>query len=326
MERHDRSIKLQVKRKNNGAEDRAEELPRTINIEDMHPSQTQISSRVERTAIENPTCSETTSGTEDRAEETINIENHTISSRVERTTMENPTSGATTSGTICLSCATLQSKVDNLSHQVSELRKSLIISEVHASEQRIKHLQLETLLNQATASIGMLQKECIESKTACHSLAVVNAEIQVEKQSLVDELEVTKKENRKLQYNKKELMDENRELASFFFTEENMKTSKKEKILFYTGLPNFETLKLVVDTVGTSSLKQRGRPTFLGDFQEIVLTLMKLRLDLSEEDIAYRFQISQSTVSRIFGKWINIMAESLKFLIRWPSRDRRMGL
>ena len=91
------------------------------------------------------------------------------------------------------------------------------------------------------------------------------------------------------------LMDENRELASFFFTEESMKTSKKEK--FYStlhGLPNFETLKLVVDTVGTSSLKQRGRPTFLGDFQEIFLTLMKLRLDLSEEDIAYRFRISQS--------------------------------
>ena len=48
---------------------------------------------------------------------------------------------------------------------------------------------------------------------------------------------------------------------------------------------------------------------------------MKLRLDLSEEDIAYRFRISQSTVSRISGKWIKIMAESLKFLIRWPSRD-----
>ena len=120
MERHVRSIKLQAKRKNNGAEDRAEE---TINIE----NQTQISSRVERTTMENPTCSETTSGAEGRAEETINIENHTsqtISSRVERTTMENPTSGATTSGTTCLSCATLLSKVDNLSHQVSELRKA----------------------------------------------------------------------------------------------------------------------------------------------------------------------------------------------------------
>ena len=189
MERHDRSIKLQVKRKNNGAEDRAEELSRAINIEN-HTSQTQISSRVERTAIENPTCSETTSGTEDRAEETINIENHTISSRVERTTMENPTSGATTSGTTCLSCATRQSKLDNLSHQVSELRKSLIISEVHASEQMIEHLQLETLLlvNQATASIGIyFRRSALRAKLLVIVLiAVVNTEIQVEKQSLVN--------------------------------------------------------------------------------------------------------------------------------------------
>ena len=92
--------------------------------------------------------------------------------------MKNPTSGASTSGTTCLSCAILQSKVDNLSHQVSELRKSLINSEVHASEQRIQHLQLETFINQATASFGIHQKECIGSKTACHSLAVVNTVIQ----------------------------------------------------------------------------------------------------------------------------------------------------
>ena len=136
-----------------------------------------------------------TAGTEDSGAE--DHTSQTNGSGVEGTAIENPTCSDTTSGTTCLSCATLQSKVDNLSHQVSELR------ELHASEQRTQHLQLETLINQATASIGILQKECIESKNACHSLVVVNTEIQAEKQSLVDELEVTKKENKKLQYKSK---------------------------------------------------------------------------------------------------------------------------
>ena len=50
---------------------------------------------------------------------------------------------------------------------------------------------METAINQASATIGSLQKECAESKTACHSLAVVNTEIQAENKSLVAELKIT---------------------------------------------------------------------------------------------------------------------------------------
>ena len=37
------------------------------------------------------------------------------------------------------------------------------------------------------------------------------------------------------------------------------------------------------------------------------------------EDLATRFQIATSTVSRIFHKWMNVMYICLKFLIVWPS-------
>ena len=39
------------------------------------------------------------------------------------------------------------------------------------------------------------------------------------------------------------------------------------------------------------------------------------------EDLACRFQISLSSVSRIFHKWIDIMHKHLKFLIVWPSQE-----
>ena len=45
---------------------------------------------------------------------------------------------------------------------------------------------------------------------------------------------------------------------------------------------------------------------------------MKLRLNVSDQDIAYRLGISQSTVSKNFRKWINIM---YVYLIVWPGRE-----
>ena len=50
------------------------------------------------------------------------------------------------------------------------------------------------------------------------------------------------------------------------------------------------------------------------------MVLIKLWLNLKEKDLAYRFGVSQATVSRIFRKWIAIMAERLRPLIHWPDR------
>ena len=52
--------------------------------------------------------------------------------------------------------------------------------------------------------------------------------------------------------------------------------------------------------------------------EQFFLTLTRLRLGLLERDIAHRFQISQSTVSRIFATWINLMYHTLKSIERFP--------
>ena len=59
-----------------------------------------------------------------------------------------------------------------------------------------------------------------------------------------------------------------------------------------------------------------GAPRILTNFQEIVLVLMKLRLGLCELDIAYRFQILQSTVSRICS-YHDRKIELLDMLAKW---------
>ncbi|KAE8743409.1 hypothetical protein FOCC_FOCC010980 [Frankliniella occidentalis] len=59
----------------------------------------------------------------------------------------------------------------------------------------------------------------------------------------------------------------------------------------------------------------------LSPFQEFMVMMMRLRLHLLMEDLAYRFNISQPTVSRIITKWLEVMSLRLKSLIIWPERE-----
>ena len=53
----------------------------------------------------------------------------------------------------------------------------------------------------------------------------------------------------------------------------------------------------------------------------LLMTLMRLRLNLQVQDLAYRFGMVLSTASYAIQKCINIMFSCLQFLIKWPSKD-----
>ena len=93
----------------------------------------------------------------------------------------------------------------------------------------------------------------------------------------------------------------------------------EEKMMFYTGLPSFEIFDSVFDFV--ENYISQTSCSKLTKKQEFILVLMRLRLGLLEQDLAYRFQISQPTVSRIIHKWITVMSARLSYLIHWPDRD-----
>ena len=58
----------------------------------------------------------------------------------------------------------------------------------------------------------------------------------------------------------------------------------------------------------------------LSKFGYFTLTLIKLRLNSSNYFLAFRFGISESSVCRVFSKWIEAMDILLSFLIIWPDR------
>ena len=53
----------------------------------------------------------------------------------------------------------------------------------------------------------------------------------------------------------------------------------------------------------------------------LLLTLMRLRVGMPEFDLAFRFQVSQSLISRILATWIPFSAKELESLIYWPSLE-----
>ena len=65
----------------------------------------------------------------------------------------------------------------------------------------------------------------------------------------------------------------------------------------------------------------KGCPRSLPPMEEFFLTLVRLRLGLLEQDIAYRFGVSQSTVSRIFTTWINFLYIQFRQIPLWPPKE-----
>ncbi|XP_055067716.2 uncharacterized protein [Misgurnus anguillicaudatus] len=66
--------------------------------------------------------------------------------------------------------------------------------------------------------------------------------------------------------------------------------------------------------------------TYTNSFQlhtsdQLLMTLMKLRLNLLQGDLAERFGISQSIVSKVISCWIDIMEENMRYYIPWLPRE-----
>ena len=101
------------------------------------------------------------------------------------------------------------------------------------------------------------------------------------------------------------------------FDESDFRNNDK-KVNFYTGLPSFEMLNIVFRQIEHFVAR---KSQLLTPFQEFVLTLMKLKLNMPLEDLAYRFNVSVSTISRVFLAWMVAMDTRLSPLIKWPDRE-----
>ena len=98
------------------------------------------------------------------------------------------------------------------------------------------------------------------------------------------------------------------------FTEDYFQHSD-DKTRFYTGLPDFHSLSRTVKFVSPYVAR---RTKTLSLFQEFPMVLVKLRLNVSNLDLAYRFEVFLSTG---FKARMEVLDLRLSPLISWPERE-----
>ena len=114
-------------------------------------------------------------------------------------------------------------------------------------------------------------------------------------------------------------------IQSFTFTQ----LTREIDIRFFTGFPNTETFEMVFNQLkpkAANMLYWRGlKETISSDDspakvarsgrrvitleQEFLLTMMRIRIASFQQDLAFRFGISEALVSRIFTTWIKLIRE-----------------
>lgn len=95
-------------------------------------------------------------------------------------------------------------------------------------------------------------------------------------------------------------------------------------ISHFTGLPNVEIFNLLLSIFETREIKYyyKWKVLCLTKSQQLLITLMKMRRNLSHTDLALRFGVSNSTVSNVIITWIHALHEILvqDLLTKIPSR------
>ncbi|XP_070200907.1 uncharacterized protein [Littorina saxatilis] len=104
---------------------------------------------------------------------------------------------------------------------------------------------------------------------------------------------------------------------SFFCNEDGSRDD--EKVKYYTGLPSFLTLAALVSFL-TPHISS-GPRSITSKFQQVLIVLTRLRLNLPGHVVADLFRISDNSVSRIFLKVLDVMYVRMMPLISWPDRE-----
>ena len=141
-------------------------------------------------------------------------------------------------------------------------------------------INLPETFEEVSARVKQLESSCQELKVKCERL---------------------EKDNR-CHVKERKIMEER--LQETLLDEESFREND-DKVLFYTGLTNWRILFVVFTFV--QSHIAASRHTSLSPFQQLLLTLMRLRLSLSVQDLGYRFGIHKSTVCRIFSSILEVL-------------------
>lgn len=92
----------------------------------------------------------------------------------------------------------------------------------------------------------------------------------------------------------------------------------KVRCYYYTGLPNNESFLWLLGLIENDVQKPSVKIT---SSKQLLLVMMKLKLDLQHIDLGYRFGIAASTVCRILKFWIPVLMKNIQSFLENPEKD-----
>ena len=163
-------------------------------------------------------------------------------------------------------------------------------------------------INNIDFMIGAAEEEKPSNSTCTNC---VNNELKIA--TLKSELDDCKKKltDCEINYTKLKRKVEKSKVKYFNFsslTDDNM-------VNFFTGMATFSIFSWLLNRI-KPHVKLFHKSLSLED--HLLIVLMKLKLGLLNKDIAQRFGVSSSTITKIFRGWVPIMGSSMKNLIVWP--------
>ena len=139
-----------------------------------------------------------------------------------------------------------------------------------------------------------------------HNLEDENRQLLIECEWLKEDNQRLLKENsslreqyQHLQEECKKLKESESKLSELSLSEESLRDNDV-KVKYYTGRPNFAILVALFNFL--APCVENGNRNVVPRFQQMMVVLMKLCLNLGDQEIAFRFGVNQSTVSRCFSK------------------------
>ena len=71
-----------------------------------------------------------------------------------------------------------------------------------------------------------------------------------------------------------------------------------------------------------NSPKKTYSGTVLPLFNQFLMDVVRFRVSMDIEILSYHFGIHASNISRTLKKWINVLYERLRVLVKWPEREQ----
>ncbi|XP_046558967.1 uncharacterized protein LOC124268010 [Haliotis rubra] len=205
----------------------------------------------------------------------------------------------------------------NLGYDVKSPTKSAIRHErLQNRKQTIKMNEAAISLLELSASVS--EPPCAEEVDGVDSTEATDTEL-----TDAEMLEFANERISELEFENARLKEQNECLQNIVH---KMKANLPEdfeddndKVKYYTGLPSF-TILMALFNLLAPDMHENGNSS-LNKFQKIILTLMRLRLNLPITDLSYRFGVSRTTVSKVFLDTLHLMHDIMGPLVRWPDRD-----